>query len=156
MSDDGEKPQNPLDRALRSAVGREATTFGFSILVTVCFGVMQSQQGKPSTGDLFLYAIGAVLSFTVLEAGLSRGFRRPMPQHRSEVVAVGTAFNVASVTGGVGTALGVAAAIGPDIAWLVAPFAAGVAYLLLEGLEVLLAERMLRRGGDRRAREMED
>jgi ABC-type arginine/histidine transport system permease subunit len=140
---------------MRSAVGRESTTFGFSIMVTVGFGVLQGQQGTPSTGDLFLYAIGAVLSFTTLETILSRAFRQAMPQHESEVVAVGTAMNVASVVGGVASAYGVARAVGPDIAWLLAPFAAGIAYLVLEGLEVLLAEAVLRRAGDRRAAETE-
>ncbi len=33
-------------RAMRSAVGREATTFGFSILVTVSFGWRSRPKGR--------------------------------------------------------------------------------------------------------------
>jgi hypothetical protein len=78
-----------------------------------------------------------------------------MPQHDSAVVAAGTALNILSVTGGVATALGIADAIGPDVAWLVAPFGAGVAYLTLEAAETLVAERLLRHRGDPEAEKTE-
>ncbi|NYG56272.1 hypothetical protein [Nocardioides perillae] len=46
---------------MRSTVGRESTTFGFSILVTVTFGLLQSVHRAPSTLETFGYAVGAVL-----------------------------------------------------------------------------------------------
>jgi hypothetical protein len=100
--DEGQPHRSPylLVRSMRSTVGRESTTFGFSILVTVTFGMLQRTQGSPTVTEIFLYAIGAVLSFSTLQAVLSRGFRRPMPQHHTQVLALGTALNIVSVLGG--------------------------------------------------------
>lgn len=39
-----EEPGNPLARSMRSTVGWESTTFGFSILVTVTFGILQARR----------------------------------------------------------------------------------------------------------------
>jgi hypothetical protein len=150
------RPANDLDRALRSTVGREATTFGFSILVTVGFGVVQLHHGAPDTVDLLLYATGAVASFSLLTGLLTRGFRRGLPQHESEVVAIGTALNILSVLAGVGAAMGLAALLRTDVAWLVCPFVAGLVYLALESLEELLGERLLLRAGDAEADEVSD
>lgn len=141
-------------RGLRSTVGRESTTFGFSILVTVTFGILQASEGTPDAGRVFLYAVGAALSFALLEAVLSGGYRRPMPQHRTRVQAVGSSMNVVSVLGGLGAGWLVGVLIAHAMVWLVAPFLAATVYLLLESLETALAERLLLRAGDDSAREV--
>ena len=139
-------------RGLRSTVGRESTTFGFSILITVTFGVVSDEHGTARTNDLLLYATGAVLSFTLLTAALSRGFRAPMPQHPSEVVAFGTGLNLVSVLVAVLVAMGLARLIAIDAAaWFLCPLVAGLVYLALESLETALGEWLLLREGDRRA-----
>lgn len=141
-----------VGRAFRSTVGREGTTFGFSILVTVTFGVVSNEHGSAKTVDLLLYAVGAVLSFTLLTGALSRGFRAPMPQHPSEVVAFGAGLNLLSVLIAVLTAMGLSKVINVDaLAWFACPFAAGLVYLVLESLETALGERVLMRQGDRDA-----
>ena len=88
---------NPVLRSVRSTVGRESTPFGFSILVTVTFGLVQSIHGSPGPPQIFAYAAGAVMSFTLLEGVLCRGFRRPMPQHATQTLTLGTSLNVVSV-----------------------------------------------------------
>lgn len=133
---------------MRSTVGREATTFGFSILATVSFGVVQSTQGSPGVMQIFLFAIGAVMSFTLLEGILSRGFVKPMPQHPTQTLALGTSLNIVSVTGGLGAALLVSTLLSGNWAWALA---AGIAYLVTESLELALAEKLLRAKGDRSA-----
>ncbi len=135
-------------RAMRSAVGREATTFGFSILVTVSFGLAQSAEGPPSTAQSFLFAVGAVMSFTVLQALLSRGFRRPMPQHATQTLTLGTSLNVLSVVAALGAAWGWLEVTSGSVAWAGSPLVAGVVYLLLESLEEAVAERVLVSSGD--------
>lgn len=137
-----------LPRALRSAVGREATTFGFSILVTVTFGLAQSAEGPPSTAQSFLFALGAVMSFTLLQAILSRGFRRRMPQHATQTLTLGTSLNALSVVAGLGAAWGWAEATSGWVAWAGSPLVAGLVYLLLESLEEAVAERVLVASGD--------
>ena len=144
----------PVRRGLRSTVGRESTTFGFSILVTVVFGLLQAMQGSPDVARVFLYAIGAVASFTLLEGVLSRGFRHPMPQHHTQTQAAGTALNMLSVLGGLGAAWLVGSSVSHAAVWLGAPFVAAVVYLLFESLETALGERLLAAWGDPEAEEV--
>ncbi|MBX9244789.1 hypothetical protein ICW40_08195 [Actinotalea ferrariae] len=147
-------PPGSVVRGLRSTVGRESTTFGFSILVTVTFGLLQAMEGSPDVGRVFLYAIGAVASFTLLEGVLSRGFRRPMPQHRTEVQAAGTSLNLVSVLGGLGAAWLLGSAMSGPGVWVLAPFVSATVYLVLESLETALGERLLHRAGDDQATEV--
>lgn len=141
-------------RGLRSTVGRESTTFGFSILMTAVFGVLQVRSGTPTLVEVFCFAGGAVASFTLLEGILSAGFRRPMPQHRTSTLALGTSMNLVSVLLGMAAALGIATLIDHTTAWLLAPLCASIVYLLAESLETAIAERLLLAAGDTRADEV--
>ena len=144
---------SPLVRSLRSAVGRESTTFGFSILVTVTFGMVQSVHGAPRTLQIFVYAIGAVMSFTILEGLLSGGFRRPMPQHATQTMALGTSLNVLRGHRP-GRGMGdLRAHARPRRLGARAP-GSRLVYLLLESLEEALAERLLVASGDDDAAEV--
>ena len=156
MSDDGDDHDAPgtVLKGLRSTVGRESTTFGFSILITVTFGLLQAMEGSPDVGRIFAYAVGAVVSFTVLEGVLSRGFRRPMPQHRTQTQAAGTSMNLLSVLGGMGAAWLVATAWSSAAVWALAPLLGATTYLLLESLETALGERLLTSRGDPQAGEV--
>lgn len=148
---DNRESDTPLVRSLRSAVGRESTTFGFSILVTVVFGVLQVTHGSPQILQIFLYAVGAVMSFTILEGVLSAGFRKPMPQHATQTLTLGTSLNVVSVVAAVASAWGFAEITPRLVAWAGAPLVAGLVYLLLESVEEAVAERLLVASGDRDA-----
>lgn len=145
-----------LGRGMRSTVGRESTTFGFSILITVTFGLLQTLQGSPDVLRIVLYAVGAVMSFTLLEAVLSRGFRAPMPQHRTRTLALGTSLNVVSVLAGLAAAYLTARWGAHVVVWPAAPFAAGVLYLVVESVETAMAEKVLARRGDHEAQEVSD
>ena len=96
----GSDSGQPLVRSMQSTVGRESTTFGFSILITVGFAMVQSTQGPPRPLAIVGYAFGAVMSFTLLQGVLSGGFRRAMPQHATQTMALGTSLNVVSVLAG--------------------------------------------------------
>lgn len=141
-------------RAMRSTIGRESTTFGFSILITVTFGVLQTLHGTPVMVEIFIYAAGAVLSFTLLEGFLSRGFLHPMPQHHTGVQAMGTSLNLLSVGLALGAALFIGTVVTNMAAWFLAPFTASIIYLVLESAEIALAERILRARGDAQADEV--
>ncbi len=143
-----------LLRGMRGSTGRESTTFGFSILVTVTFALVQAMEGAPDVVQIFLYAAGAVLSFTLLTAVLSRGFRRPMPQHRTTTQALATSLNLLSVLTGLGVGLLLTGLLDGAAAWIVVPFAATLTYLLVEGIEEAVAERVGRAAGDRSAEDV--
>lgn len=156
QKNDSGRSKHALVRGLRSTAGRETTTFGFSILVTVTFGLLQKMQGSPDTLRIFLYAVGAVLSFTVLNGALSRGFRAHLPQHDSEVLVAATSMNMVSVVVGLGVAWALAGSLEGAAVWAIAPFVAGVVYLLTEGVEETIAEQVLDRFGDRGAEEVSE
>jgi hypothetical protein len=151
---DAESGTSTIVRGMRSTVGRESTTFGFSILVSATFGVLQLTQGTPDLPRVFAYAAGAVMSFTLLEGILSAGFRRPMPQHKTQTLALGTSLNIVSVLLALSAAWLVSASFTHLTAWVVAPFVAGIVYLVGESLEEALAERILVSSGDPEAREV--
>ena len=150
MADDSEHPApaGSLDRAFRGAVGREATAFGFSIVISATFALVQLEHGSPARWDIVLFAVGAGASFVLLTGVASRGFRRPLPQHRSEVIGLAAGLNLISVMVGVATAMGAAAILGPGPAWPLSPLLAATAYLLVESLEELFAERALAAQGE--------
>ena len=149
-----DRSTHPMVRSMRSTVGREATTFGFSILVTVTFGLLSATRGAPTVPEVFAYAVGAVLSFTLLEGLLSRGFRRPMPQHATQTITLGTSLNVLSVVAALAAAWGIAVILDGLPAWFTGPLVAGVVYLLTESIEETIAERVLVRSGDPDAAEV--
>lgn len=128
-------------RGLRRAVRSDATAFGYSILITSTFGVVDLQVGDPSVLRLFAFAVGATLGFAVLEAVASRGFRVRIREERSDVVLVGTAFAPVSVSLGLATALGAVAVVAGTWAWFAAPCAATVVYVLVAGAQLAAARR---------------
>lgn len=64
---------------MRSTMGRGRTTFERSVVGTVTSGLLQSLHGGPVSGEIIGHGTGAVLSSTLLEGFLSRGFMHPMP-----------------------------------------------------------------------------
>jgi hypothetical protein len=151
VTQSGDESSRPITRSMRSTVGRESTTFGFSILITVTFAMTETMLGSPTVLQIFLYAIGAVMSFTVLEGVLSNGFRRPMPQHATQTMTLGTSLNVFSVVAALGAAWGIADVTRGLLGWSLAPLVAGAAYLLVESVEDAVAERVLVASGDKDA-----
>jgi hypothetical protein len=149
-------PPGRLDRGFRSTIRGESTAFGFSIMITVTFGVVQREHGSPGIGDLLLYALGAVLAFTLLEGLASRAFRASLPEHPSGVTTLGTAMNFASVGLAVGAAIGLSALVATDVAWPLCPFAAVLVYLLAETVELAVAERVRQAMGDDPTARMSD
>lgn len=141
---------------MRSTVGRESTTFGFSILVTVGFGMVQTVQGSPGEVEVVAYAVGAAMSFALLEGVLSRGFRRPMPQHHTQTQALGTSLNVVSVLAGLAVNWLVGSTISGVLGWGLAPLLGALVYLVVESLEAAVAERLLSASGDPEADEVEN
>lgn len=111
-------------------------------------------QGAPTVPEIFLYAAGAVMSFTLLEGVLSHGFRRSMPEHHTVTLALGTSMNIASVLLALALALLVNTAMTNTFVWVVAPFVATVAYLLLESIETAIAEKVQLGRGDPTADEV--
>lgn len=126
-------------RGVRRAVRTDASAYGYSILITAVFGLVNLQDGPPTVGRLFAYALGATLGFATWEAVASRGFRMRIREEPSDVVLVGTALAPVSVGVSFVAALGVTAATVGAWSWLMTPLAATVVYVALTGAQLMVA-----------------
>ena len=139
---EGEVGESRVARAFGTSVRGNSTAFGFSIMITVSFGMVSHVAGAPNVIELLLFGVGAAVAIAALEGVLTRGFRAAIEQTSQEVQLLGTAMNFASVAAGVGAALGAAELMGGTGTWPATGFAAALTYIGAEGLELLLAEQI--------------
>ena len=126
---------------LDCAASGNAQAFGFSILITVTFGVVASAHGEPDVGELFGFALAAVSAFSALNLVAARlAFRRPDPPTPKRIILVATATDFLAVGGGVGAAVGIVAAIAGWPAWVLAPALASLVYALAQALEFAVGQ----------------
>lgn len=133
-------PRAMLRRAVRTAVHNNASAYGYSIMVTSTFGVLQVNAGPPSLPRAFLYLAGAALAFAIIEGLTSNLFRQSDREERPEVVVLGGAMGVASVSVGVGAATVISLFARSWVGWVTAPFAATAVYVSVVSAELMLAE----------------
>lgn len=139
---EGEVGESRVARAFGTSIRGNSTAFGFSIMITVSFGMVNHLAGAPNVVELLLFGVGAALGVAALEGVVTKGFRARIEQASQEVQMLGTAMNFASVAAGVGAALAVAELMGGTGTWPVAASAAAMTYIGAEGLELLLAEQV--------------
>ena len=142
MSDDKDRPEPGEPRLLRSvrrAVRTDASAYGYSILITAVFGMVNLKDGSPTVGRLFAYVLGATLGFALWEAVVSKGFRIRIRQEQSDVVLVGTALAPVSVGASLAASLGITQVLSGTSTWFGAPFVATVVYVALTGAQLAAA-----------------
>jgi hypothetical protein len=108
-------------------------------MVTMTTAILTSVHGNPSAGECALFAAGGLLAFAVLEgvvAALPRSRDRDLP----EATAFVGVLNLVSVGGGLAVAIAVAHLVDGWSAWLLAPLAATVVYMLLVGAQIAAIE----------------
>lgn len=132
---------------LHTALVDNSAAFGFSITVTGSYGALNQLAGSPRLWHITGFAVGAALAFTVLQATVTRGFRRRPGRAPWEVVLLGTAFDVISVALGLGAAMLAGALLPPAAAWPVGGLAAAAVFALAQALELMLAVRVESRRG---------
>ncbi|MGH3319717.1 MAG: hypothetical protein ACRDN9_05955 [Streptosporangiaceae bacterium] len=109
-------------------------------MITAAFGMASHFHGTPSALEVVLFGLGAVLAVSLIETLASRGFRRRPDTHPQEVLLLGTAGNVVSVIVSLGVTY-IAAGLLPDpAAWAVPPLLAAGVYVLVEAVELAVAE----------------
>jgi len=135
----GEGAVDHLVRGLASSTRHNALAYGYSLTTTGSFGMLAALGHRPSVSDVFLFGVGAALTFTLATVGVTRGFRVGQEEEPRVVQALGASFGLVSVCGGIGLAALVGWAAGGWIPWLAAPFAASAVYLLLSAVEFVVA-----------------
>lgn len=127
-------------RGLRTSISSNASAFGFSVVATSDFAVLKHFGRSPDILAVFLAVFGAAAAFTTMEAVGTRFFKKKAEGDPSDVLAMGAAFDVVSMSAAVGVAILFAWLIEVRAAWFVALFFSTATYILVLGLEVALAE----------------
>ncbi len=127
--------------SLAAALTGNAQAFGYSIAITVSYAATTRNLGTPSLLDLLLFALAAVLAFTVLQLGaVALATREVEMAEPDRIRLIATATDVFAVGLAVLAAAGVSAVIGSWIGWALASFCASVLYVLVQALELRVAE----------------
>ena len=122
---------------MNASVRGNAQAFGFSITVTVSFGVLSILQPAPGVGDLFLFAISGVLAFSLLNVVVVLALRHAdRREPGSRATLIGTATDFVGVGAAVGTAIGIGHLVNGVLAWILTPFLAGCVYVLVQSVEL--------------------
>ncbi len=133
-------------RGVQSSVRNNASAFGFSIMITATLGVLQTIISTPSVSDLFLFLLGAVIGTVVVEAAATGGFRDRVRSEPPDVVVIGSAFSLLSVSASVGIAALAGDLLGSGVGWPAGGFLATTAFMLFVGFEMALAQCATRAG----------
>lgn len=129
---------------VRTTLRNNATAYGFSISVTAAFGLLASSHQQASFPlQALLFAGGAVAAFLLVEAVASRLFRRRAPSETDSVIMISGAVDALSALASVGAASALSLVPG-IVSWPLTAFGATLAYLLVGGLDVLIARRVAR------------
>lgn len=128
-------------RALETSIQGAGLPYGYAITVWTTGAALNGQRGMPSVASIFLFAAGAAAGYGGLRLLLTRnmGGEAERPLTRSPHPIRAGALHVAAI----GLAIlssALIARIGSDVAWILAPFAATLLYLVVSSVEVALVE----------------
>lgn len=128
-------------RGLNSAATGNAQAFGYSVTVTVTFGVVSSAHPDPSRFELISFALAVAMAFSLVNLLTARiSISRGVGSGADRAVLVGTATDFFAVGGSVGVAIGIAHFTGGWTVWVLAPFAASIIYVLVQSVELAVGQ----------------
>src|SRR5437764_9238124 len=125
--------------ALATVLRGSALPYGYTVTVWTSGMMLVRHRGLPSTGQVFLFMLGAVTAFVVL-GGLARLTRGVPFDPREDVPRRTGMLHIIAVGGALGAATLVADIPG-GMAWPLGSFLATSVYLALATAELLLAAR---------------
>ncbi|MEH6717314.1 MAG: hypothetical protein V7704_00420 [Aurantimonas endophytica] len=127
-----------LLKNLRLSVMDNSSAYAFSITITGTYALLATI-AAPGPLEIFAGAGGAVCAFMVAEL-LTLLLLREDPQRSDTVKLLGRMLNLLSVGCAMGAAYLCGLLMDGPLGWLVAGFVASLIFILLEGLELALAE----------------
>lgn len=126
-----------LAEGLNASVHGNAQAFGFSITITVSFGVVSLLEPKPGVFDLFLFAMAGVLAFSLLNVLVALGLRNTdKTEPGDRALLIGTATDFLAVGAAVGSAIGIGTLVHGTLAWVLTPFVGAAVYVLVQSVEL--------------------
>jgi hypothetical protein len=138
--------------ALRITMRNTAAAYGYTLSTSATLSLLTEMTGKPDALKLFLFAIGGIIAFVILEIALA-SLRLPGQQQPLEhAVPFAGAFNAASVCAALGMAFLIVHLVRSSVAWLIAQMATTAIYMLVVAVELTVAAAVQRRASSARVR----
>jgi hypothetical protein len=132
-----------LARELRLSLRNNAGAFGYSVMITSSLAALSALHAPPGIGELFLFLIGAVVSFAIIELVATHAFRRALDDaEATTVIALGSSLGVLSIAAAVGVAALCGLLVPEPFAWLAGSFLASIVYILVTAVEMTVARRI--------------
>lgn len=138
-------PGQAIGAGVRTSLRDNATAYGFSVSITAAFGLVSSAHphaAKPV--QIMLFAGGAALAFLLVELVASHRFKRAGSREGDRVILISGAVDVLSIGAAAGSAVLLAKAPGM-LAWPLTSFGTTLVYLLMGGVDILVARQVARR-----------
>jgi hypothetical protein len=126
-------------QALATVLRGSAVPYGYTLTVLSSHSILAHTHGGPSTFDVLLFVIGAIVGFATLGLITQRLSPRPMQAGRSDMIRAGMVHVFA-----IGAAFGATVLIAqiPSVAaWALGAFAATCLYMSITSLEIDFAHR---------------
>jgi hypothetical protein len=131
-----------LLRGLNSSVIGNAQAFGFSITITVSFGVVDAVHPHPTVLQLVAFGLSGVVAFSILNLVVAQLVEDEGDTGtRTRPLLVGTATDVLAVAAALGCAIALSETLGRWLSWTLSPFTAGLAYVLVQSVELAVGQR---------------
>ncbi|MEW2636292.1 hypothetical protein AB0903_32780 [Streptomyces sp. NPDC048389] len=130
-----------LTHGIRAPLRNNGQAYGFPVSITGGLAMLNADARQPGTVHILYFALGAAAAFSLLEALVSAGFRKPLEEEPSTVTALGISLSFLSVTTAVALAWLTAHFVGGRLAWPITGFTVSMVYPLIAGVEPAVAQR---------------
>lgn len=141
----GSRAAHAFTSGIRGSLRNNASAYGFSVTLTISFALVSASHPHTERAvPILMFAAAAVVTFFLLEALASRLFQQVEVTEADRVTFVSGAVDGLAVLSATGTAAGLAEVPGVA-AWPVTAGGAVLVFLLVGGIDILLARRMARR-----------
>jgi hypothetical protein len=131
-------------RGVRTALRNNATAYGFSISITAAYGLVVGTQGSAKAIDTVAFALGAAIAFVVVGAASMALFPRAGMQEGEQTAMLSGGIDLLSVVAAVAAAVGFSR-LGGFAVWPLTALGTVTVYLLVGGLDVLIACAVMNR-----------
>lgn len=125
-------------RGVRTALRSNATAYAFSISITSAYGLVGSSHGSGTALQTVVFAVGAAVGFVLVGTVFVGAFPRGSLTQTGQVATIGGGADFLSVVVAVAGAFGLSQVAG-FAAWPLTGFGTVVIYMLVGGLDVVIA-----------------
>ncbi|HEX3957675.1 MAG TPA: hypothetical protein VHZ03_13750 [Trebonia sp.] len=139
------------EAALRITMRNTAAAYGYTLSTSATLSLLTEMTGKPDALKLFLFALGGVIAFVLLEAVLAALRTSAQQQPLEHAIPFAGALNAASVCAALGMAVLIVHFVRSSLAWFIAQMGTTAIYMLVVAVELTVAAAVQRHTSSARA-----